>query len=145
MDQPIRFRDVEIGTPLKGFEQPITQEFIDRYAVASLDLNPIHIDPDWSARAQVFGRPKTVAHGMSTMSLLAAVVTRSWGATVDIRRMRSKFTKPVWVGETIRLSGSVKEKHYLNPGRHYVVVETKAKDSEGDLVGFCEFDVQLPG
>lgn len=145
MDQAVRFRDVEVGTSLQDFEQVITQDFIDRYAVASLDLNPIHIDPDWAARAQVFGRPMTVAHGMSTMSLLSAVVTRSWGATVDIRRMQSKFTKPVWVGQTITLTGEVKEKHYLNPGRHYVVVGTKAHDSDGDLVGFCDFDVHLPG
>ncbi len=140
-----RFRDVSVGLQLEGFTQDVSQEFIDRYAVASLDLNPVHIDPAWASRAQVFGRPETVLHGMATMSLMASVVTRSWGATAPIRRMRSKFTKPVWVGQQVTFKGAVKETHLLTPGHNYVVVEVTATDGEGDLVGLCDFDVNLPG
>ena len=145
MKTAIRFRDVNPGDELPGFEKYIDQAFIDKYAVASLDLNPVHIDPDWAARAQVFGRPATVAHGMYTMSLMSAVVTRAWGATVPIMRMKSKFTKPVWVDQTVTLNGKVKEVHHLNPGRHYASVDVTAHDSEGDLVGFCEIQVRLAG
>lgn len=141
----MRFRDVAVGTPLDGFTQHVSQEYIDRYAVGSLDLNPIHIDPEWSTRAQTFGRPLTVLHGMATMSLMASVVTRAWGVTTQIVRMRSKFTKPVWVGQTLSFKGEVKELHYLNPGHNFVVVNVHATDSDGDLVGFCDFDVRLAG
>ena len=130
---------------LDELTQHVSQEYIDRYAVASLDLNPIHIDPEWSARAQTFGRPLTVLHGMATMSLMASVVTRAWGPTTRITRMKSKFTKPVWVGQTLSCKGAVKELHYLNPGRNFVVVNVQATDAGGDLVGFCDFDVRLPG
>lgn len=145
MAQQLRFRDVSVGMQLAGFTQYVSQEFIDRYAVASLDLNPVHIDPEWASRAQVFGKPETVLHGMATMSLMAAIVTRNWGATVQIRRMRSKFTKPVWVGQQVAFQGAVKETHRLTPGHNYVVVEVTATDSEDDLVGLCDFDVNLPG
>ncbi|HEY8646646.1 MAG TPA: MaoC/PaaZ C-terminal domain-containing protein [Gaiellaceae bacterium] len=145
MTQQLRFRDVSVGLELDGFTQDVSQEFIDRYAVASLDLNPVHIDPEWASRAQVFGKPETVLHGMATMSLMASLVTRNWGATAQIRKMRSKFTKPVWVGQPVTFKGMVKEIHRLTPGHNYVVVEVTATDSEGDLVGLCAFDVNLPG
>jgi phosphate acetyltransferase len=141
----VRFCDVNVGMQLDEFKQHISQEYIDRYAVGSLDLNPIHIDPEWSSRAQTFGRPQTVLHGMATMSLMASVVTRAWGPTAQITRMKSKFTKPVWVGQTLSFTGVVQDLHYLNPGRNFVVINVKATDSEGDLVGFCDFDVRLPG
>jgi acyl dehydratase len=59
--------------------------------------------------------------------------------------MKSKFTKPVWVGQTLSFTGVVQDLHYLNPGRNFVVINVKATDSEGDLVGFCDFDVRLSG
>jgi acyl dehydratase len=141
----IRFQDVNVGMQLEGFEQYISQDFINRYAVASLDLNPVHIDPDWAARAKVFGQPTTVAHGMATMALMASVVTRAWGPAVAITRMKSKFTKPVWVNQMLKLRGVVNDLHYLNPGRNYAVVHVEAIDAEKDLVGLCDFDVRLPG
>lgn len=145
MKPSVRFCDVTVGMQFDGFKQYVSQEYIDRYAVGSLDLNPIHIDPDWSTRAQTFGRPQTVLHGMATMSLMASVVTRAWGAATQITRMKSKFTKPVWVGQTLSFKGEVKELHYLNPGHNYVVINVQVTDSENDLVGFCDFDVRLPG
>ena len=145
MKPSVRFCDVTVGMQLDEFKQHVSQEYIDRYAVGSLDLNPIHIDPEWSSRAQTFGRPQTVLHGMATMSLMASVVTRAWGPTAQITRMKSKFTKPVWVGQTLSFTGVVQDLHYLNPGRNFVVINVKATDSEGDLVGFCDFDVRLPG
>lgn len=141
----IRFKDVSVGMKLDGFEQHISQTYIDRYAVASLDLNPVHIDPEWCTRAQVFGQPVSVLHGMATMSLMASVVTRAWGPTAPITRMRSKFVKPVWVDQTLKFRGVVADLHYLNPGRNYAVVHVEAIDAEKDLVGLCDFDVRLPG
>lgn len=145
METTVRFSDVKVGMKLADFTQHVSQEYIDRYAVASLDLNPIHIDPEWSARAQTFGRPVTVLHGMATMSLMVSVVTRSWGPLTQITRMKSKFTQPVWVGQTLSLTGEVKELHYLNPGHNSVSIHVRATDSENALVGFCDIDVRLPG
>ena len=145
MNPAIRFNDVSVGMQLTEFQQHISQEYIDRFAVASLDLNPVHIDPEWYSRAQVFGRPQTVLHGVGTMSLMVSVVTRSWGATAQLTRIKSKFTKPVWVEQTLTLKGTVRDMHYLNPGRKYVTVHIEATDSDKDLVGYCEIDVRLPG
>ncbi len=144
MRAPVRFVDAPVGTALDPIRQEISQEFIDRYAVASQDCNPVHIDPDWCRRARVFGTPKTVAHGMSTMSLMTSVVLRSWGATADVRRIASKFTKPVEVGQVLTIVGVVRESHPIGPGRNFVVVEVSAADRDGDVVGISEIEVALP-
>ena len=133
---------VTLGHELPPITQRITQQFIDRYAAASLDFNPVHIDPDWCARAQVFGRPKPVLHGMAQMSLLCSVVLRAWGATTEITKIEAKFTKPVWLGETITCTGTVTELHPLGEGRDYVVLAMKARDSVGDVVGVSTLSVR---
>src|SRR5256886_6201595 len=83
--------------------QSYAQPAIDHYALASLDMNPVHTNEEWAARAEVFGIPETVGHGMMTMSMLASVVTRAWGVIGkdggSIRFVDAKFTKPVKVGE----------------------------------------------
>jgi len=74
-----RFSEVSNDYAFPPLTQDYLQETIDRYALASLDMNPVHTNTDWAARAQVFGLPETVGHGMMTMSSLASVVTRQWG------------------------------------------------------------------
>ncbi|OGP83765.1 MAG: hypothetical protein A2Y95_07025 [Deltaproteobacteria bacterium RBG_13_65_10] len=143
MHASIRFNDVPVGTSLHPIRQEISQAFIDRYAVASQDFNPVHIDPEWCSRAQVFGTPKTVAHGMATMSLMTSVVIRAWGATAGIRCIESKFTKPVEVGQTLTIQGVVREWHPIGPGRNFVIVEVRAQDTNGDLVGISRIEVAL--
>ena len=131
-----------IGDQLPPIIQHVTQEFIDRYAAASLDFNPVHVDPDWCARAQVFGGPEPVLHGMAQLSLLCSVVLRAWGATTEITKVEAKFTKPVWLGETITCTGTVTELHPLGAGRDYVVLAMKAQDSVGDVVGVSTLSVR---
>ena len=131
-----------IGDQVPPIIQHVTQEFIDRYAAASLDFNPVHVDPDWCARAQVFGGPEPVLHGMAQLSLLCSVVLRAWGARTEITKVEAKFTKPVWLGETITCTGTVTELHPLGAGRDYVVLAMKAQDSVGDVVGVSNLSVR---
>jgi acyl dehydratase len=139
-----RFSDVQVGDTLGELRQEVTQESIDRFATVSLDFNPVHIDPEWSARARVFGFGETVLHGMASMSLMTSVVIRAWGALAAIRSIDSKFTKPTPVGQTLTVSGVVVETHFIGPGRNYVVVDITAVDGDGDTVGISRVDVALP-
>lgn len=124
----------EVGEELPAVEHHITQEVIDRNASASLDFNPVHTDPEWCARAQVFGTPKTVAHGMFTMGLMCSVVSRAWyGNGAQIFHVESKFVKPVEEGQRLRCTGFVKEVHPRHDGG-FVVVSLKAKNQEDETV-----------
>lgn len=138
-----RFSEIELGFELPPIAQHYSQEAIDRYAVASLDMNPVHTNTEWAARAQVFGMPETVGHGMMTMSALASVVTRAWGAGPAVRFVEATFTKPVKVGETLSVIGVVKQKHFNGEGKNYVTVSTKAIDAAGDTVGVANVGYTL--
>jgi phosphate acetyltransferase len=142
------FSKIETGFQFEPVVQSYKQEAIDRYALGSLDMNPVHTNTEWAARAQVFGLPETVGHGMMTMSTMASVVTRAWGVVSEnggcIRYTESKFTKPVKVGETLTATGKVKSKHHHGPGQSWVKVIVEARDSAGDLVGLTEVGYNLP-
>ena len=73
------FKTIEAGYTFPPVVQSYAQPAIDHYALASLDMNPVHTNEEWASRAKVFGIPETVGHGMMTMSTLASVVTRAWG------------------------------------------------------------------
>ncbi len=140
-----RFSQVQIGDELPGVEHIVTQDVIDRYAVASLDYNPVHTNVEWCTRARVFGIPVTVGHGMFTMSLMASVVVRGIDAgKARVRSVEAKFTKPVPVGSTLRCSGKVKELHPIGPGRNFVTVELSATNPAGEVMGVGSAEVMLP-
>ncbi len=131
-----------MGDPLPELAHEVTQESVDRFAAASLDVNPVHVDPDWCARARVFDT-EPVLHGMASMALMTSVVLRAWGAAAEIRSIDSTFTKPTPVGRSLSVSGVVTEAHHIAPGRNFVVVAVRAVDDEGDTVGTSRIAVRL--
>jgi len=54
----------------------VTQEMIDAFGGATLDHDPMHIDPEWAARGP-FG--KTIAFGFLTVSLLTYLMHQAMG------------------------------------------------------------------
>jgi acyl dehydratase len=136
--------DLRTGQVLEPVSYEITQDRIDRYGAASLDLNPVHMNPDWCERAQVFGTPKTVQHGMMSMSYMTSVVLRTFGPLTEILSIDSKFTKIGPVGESIACKGKVRDLHVLGNDKDYAVVAVEAVDSKGDIVGVSEIQIRLP-
>lgn len=65
------------------------------------DLNPLHIDPKVSASAG-FGKP--ILHGSCTFGIVgrALLKTVARGEPERLRRMGTRFSQPVYPGETIR-------------------------------------------
>jgi acyl dehydratase len=74
-----------------------------RYALVSRDDNPIHLDP---ARARRAGLPAMPVQGMLLMSRFEAALA-VWRPDLALLRLSSKFLRPVFVGETVELSGRI--------------------------------------
>ena len=96
---------MEKGDALPTVERLITQERIDKYAAASGDFNPIHVDAEFAAASQ-FG--STIAHGM----LIAATVSEAMTLAFDIDwlergRLKLRFRVPVFPGDTVTGYGRV--------------------------------------
>src|SRR3954468_22771057 len=77
-----------------------------RYAGASGDFNPIHIDPEF---ARAVGLPNTILHGLYMMGLVARSATEAAGGDPrSLKRLSVKF-RGMGAPETeISVSGSVK-------------------------------------
>ncbi len=75
----------------------LTQSDFDRFAALSGDDNPIHVDPEFSARTR-FGR--TVAHGMFLYSLVCAALSQYLPRAVQVRQ-NLMFPNPSYVGEEV--------------------------------------------
>jgi acyl dehydratase len=76
-----------------------------RYAEASGDHNPIHLDADFAKGAA--GLPGIIVHGMCTMAFASrAVVDGACGGDpARLQRIRVRFSRPVFPGQTITTRG----------------------------------------
>lgn len=88
-----------------SIERAFTQADFDAFAALSGDDNPIHVDPDFSARTR-FG--KTVAHGALLCSVLRALCDRlapGWRQA----RQDVVFPAPTYAGETVTFTAEIIE------------------------------------
>src|SRR5581483_4598097 len=75
-----------------------------RYAGASGDFNPIHID---EAFAKQVGLPGRILHGLWTMAQVSRAITDAGGGPEKLRRLSVQFRGMGQLGEEIVVSGSV--------------------------------------
>lgn len=110
------FEDFEPGMRVETAGKTITEADIVNFAGVSGDWNRIHLDEEF-AKKTIFG--KRIAHGLLTLAITSGLITRlrltedSLIAFYGIDKLR--FTKPVFIGDTIR-----------------AVVEVEGKEDKGD-------------
>jgi acyl dehydratase len=88
------------STPLARVAQTIDRDQTFRYAEASGDRNPIHVD---EAVAKLAGLPGVVVHGLSTMAFTCRAVVESVCAcdSMRLKRLAARFSRPVFPGDSI--------------------------------------------
>ena len=97
---------MNVGDRLPVVEKDTTQEQVERYARASGDFNPIHMDPDFAAGSQFGTR---IAHGMMVAAAISEMMTSAFGAAwLYTGRMKIRFRSPVYPGDRITAHGRVK-------------------------------------
>ena len=77
-----------------------------RYAGASGDFNPIHIDEEFAKRV---GLPGRILHGLWTMAQVARAHTDAAGGPEKLKRLSVQFRGMGQLGEEIVVSGTVEE------------------------------------
>jgi acyl dehydratase len=78
-----------------------------RYAGASGDFNPIHIDEQF---AQQVGLPGRILHGLWTMAQVARAHTEAFGGPETLKRLSVQFRGMGVLGEEITVTGEVRER-----------------------------------
>lgn len=73
-----------------------------RYADASTDRMPIHLDPEVARR---YGLPGIIVHGLCTMAMSGAALARAQGIdeVERVSRLAVRFSSPVLPGQRLRL------------------------------------------
>ena len=85
----------------------VTSEMLLQFCQMTGDVNPLHTDV---AFAKGKGYESNVAYGMLTASFLSTLAgVYLPGERSLIHTVESKFTKPVYVGDTLTISGQVTE------------------------------------
>ena len=77
-----------------------------RYAGASGDFNPIHIDEEFAQRV---GLPGRILHGLWTMALLARAHTEAAGGPEKLKRLSVQFRGMGRLDQEILIEGTVRE------------------------------------
>lgn len=96
---------LDAGTELTPVVKEITQEKINRYALASGDRNPLHTDPQFAARTMFGG---TIAHGLLLLAYLSEMMTVAFGrAWLSGGRLKVRFKAPARPGDTVSAVGRV--------------------------------------
>ena len=92
----------ELPEPTWTVAQPVAEDQADRYAVASGDDNPIHVNPEVAKKA---GLPGVILHGLCTMAFAQRDLIARY-CPEDPSRLKSlgvRFAAPVFPGETLTL------------------------------------------
>jgi acyl dehydratase len=91
---------IERGAPLVTVAQTIDLDQTTRYAAASGDLNPIHVDANV---AKMAGLPGIIVHGLCTMAFTAKVIVDQLcdGDPTRLKHLAVRFSRPVFPGDTI--------------------------------------------
>jgi acyl dehydratase len=88
------------GEPILTVAQSIDADQTFRYAEASGDRNPIHLDENV---ARLAGLPGIIVHGLCTMAFTSKVMIDNLcaGDPTRLKRLRVRFSRPVRPGATI--------------------------------------------
>ena len=117
----------------------VTAEMIERFAEATGDRNPLHLDEDY-AKKTVF---KTrVAHGMLSAGILSGILGTEFPGVGTIYMSQTlKFMRPVFIGDEITFKLKVLE---LIQEKNRIRLETVCVNQKGDTVVTGEALVMPP-
>jgi acyl dehydratase len=106
-----------------------------RYAGASGDFNPIHIDEEF---ARAVGLPGRILHGLWTMAQVARALTEAAGGPEHLKRLSVQFRGMGLPEQEVLVSGTVRE---VQDGR--VVVDAVAEQAGKQIIRNAEADIDL--
>ena len=127
---------LEPGTAIPELRVTPDKYLPHRYAGASGDFNPIHIDPEF---AKAVGLPQNILHGLWSMAQVARGVNQlADGDPKALRRLSVQFRGMGIPEQEIVVSGSVR-----GASDHGVALEVIAEQGGNAIIRNAEAELEL--
>jgi acyl dehydratase len=128
--------DLNAGDPIPELRVTPDKYLPHRYAGASGDFNPIHIDPEF---AKAVGLPSTILHGLYMMGLVARAATDVGGGDPKALKRLSVQFRGMGAPETeIVVSGTVRSVE-----GERAIIDTVAAQGDNQTIRNAEAEVEL--
>lgn len=128
--------ELNAGDRIAGLSVTPDKYLPHRYAGASGDFNPIHIDPEF---AKAVGLPNTILHGLYMMGLTARAATEAAGGDPrSLKRLSVQFRGMGEPETEIVVSGEVKS---VEDGT--ATIDVVAAQGENRTIRNAEAEVRL--
>jgi acyl dehydratase len=132
----LNLADLKPGNPIPELRETPDKYLPHRYAGASGDFNPIHIDPEF---AKAVGLPGNILHGLYMMALVArANASLADGDPRALKRLSVEFRGMGIPEQEIVVSGEVKE---VNGTR--ITTDCVAKQGDKRVIRNAEAELEL--
>jgi acyl dehydratase len=129
-------KDLSPGDSLPDLRVTPDKYLPHRYAGASGDFNPIHIDPEF---AKAVGLPGNILHGLYSMAQVARAHTEAAGDPRALRRLSVQFRGMGVPEQEIVVTATVKE---ADDG--HLVTETAAAQGDNQIIRNSEAELEVP-
>jgi acyl dehydratase len=127
--------DLSVGAQIPEVRVTPDKYLTARYAGASGDFNPIHIDEDF---AKAVGLPGRILHGLWTMAQVARAQTEAAGGPEHLKRLVVQFRGMGVPEQEVIVSGTVRE---ASDGK--TIVETVAEQGGKQIIRNAEAELQV--
>jgi acyl dehydratase len=127
--------DLDAGAQIPELRITPDRYLTARYAGASGDFNPIHIDEEF---ARSVGLPGRILHGLWTMAQVARAQTDAAGGPAHLRRLSVQFRGMGVPEQEVLVTGSVRE---ISGGR--ALIDTVAEQGGTQIIRNAEAELEL--
>lgn len=122
------FDEITVGLA-ESFTVTVTAGMMERFRDDTGDINPLHNDETFALERGYAGR---VTYGMLTASFLSTLAgVYLPGKWCLIQRVETDFPKPVYPGDTLTVTGTVKEK---DETFRNITLAVRIRNQAGDTV-----------
>jgi 3-hydroxybutyryl-CoA dehydratase len=119
--------DIKMGDRFEK-SRTVTEDLVRAFAELSGDYNPIHLDEKFAATTR-FGR--RIAHGMLSGAFISAVLGYEFQERKIVYLSQTmKFTAPVYIGDTVTTTATVKN---IRHEKGIVTLETVCTKQDGSV------------
>jgi acyl dehydratase len=127
--------DLQVGGEIPQLAVTPDKYLTVRYAGASGDFNPIHIDEEF---ARAVGLPGRILHGLWTMAQVARAQTEAAGGPGHLKRLSVQFRGMGVPEQEVLVKGTVRE---VRDGR--AIVDTVAEQAGNQIVRNAEAELEI--